>query len=954
MTTLDLFQPGSSALDDVWVAIDLETTGLSPSDDEIIEVGAVKFQGDTDIDELQSFVNPHRQLGGFVKMLTGIDQSEVDAAPDFSDLAPDLGRFVGDAPVVGHNVAFDLRFLTVNGLQLANPRCDTWDMAYVMLPGAREYSLGRLAASLGIDHPRPHRAQDDAAVTRDLFRALVERALDLDVFLLAEMEQLAARSPWVLGYLLRSLTAKKIAEQIHAPQQDEVNGGGVAPGRLLAGGLDLNELKLRLRRPRKPRVGRTGLGTDADYVASLLREGGPLSDALPGFEERAEQIEMARRVADVVNNGGRLMVEAGTGVGKSLAYLIPAALYALKHEKRVVVSTNTINLQDQLMAKDMPGLVAALDKARPGLGGQLRYCQLKGRSNFVCLRRWMLLRGAESLTEEDARLMSKLAVWGRETSTGDRSELNLGNRNAAQPWSRVSADGAPGCIGVNGTCFLRSARERAAGAHIVVVNHALLLSNLMAGGTLIPEFDVLIVDEAHHLEEEATKHFGFELGQAYIDDYLQSLTGDRGLLGQAAVALRGSSTGAGRRATLDEVTTRVLGVLPKLRDSAAATFAALEEIIVVHNGLAEGEIEARVTAATRSQPGWAHLEVLWEGLDAVLGELRGEMGALNTAMEGLEEAGITNYEGIVMEAANRQQVVSDLRQRLEQFIPHPRPDGIYWVSRRRRGELTLHAAPLSVGEQLSEHLFDTTETVVLTSATLATGGEFRHMRERTGFEEPEELLLGSPFDYPNAAMLCIPEDMPEPDQWAYPPAVEQAITDAAVAADGRTMALFTSHAALQAAASGVRSNLRAQGITVLAQGIDGTPHQLVRRLIDEPRSVILGTSSFWEGVDLAGDVLKVLLLARLPFSVPTAPVFAARSEQFENPFEEYALPQAILRARQGFGRLIRTKTDRGAVVLLDRRVLSRRYGKQFLDSLPPTNRQTFKLRELGDRIRAWL
>ena len=948
------FQQELPALEDVWVALDLETTGLSPESDEIIEVGAVKFRGNETLGTFESFVNPNRGLSEFVKRFTGISQADVDAAGPISSVAAALQEFIGTAPLVGHNVAFDLRFLAGNGLQLSNSRADTWDLAYVLLPGSRDYSLAKLAASLGINHPRPHRAIPDATVTREVFLKMRERAADLDVYTLAEMQQLAVKSSWVLAYLLRSLTMEKIAAQIDAPSPTKTSQA-TSTNRFAVGGIDLTPLKGRLRHAGALRSGDTTHRVDADYVAEILRRGGPLSAVMPGFEERQEQIAMARAVATAVNEGGRLTVEAGTGVGKSLAYLLPAALYALKNNKRVVVSTNTINLQDQLVAKDVPALVSALNTAEPGLGDQLRFCQLKGRANFLCLNRWLLLRSGDSLSEDEARLLAKVTVWLQETATGDRSELNLGRRSSAQPWGRLSADGAPGCQGVNGVCLLRAARDRAAASHLVIVNHALMMSNVMAGGTLIPDHDVLIVDEAHHLEEEATRHLGFDLSHGSVDDYLQSLTGDRGLLNQLAAAFRGSTAAAGRQSTTEEVSARIASILPGIRDSVAALFATLRVMTAPDDRDRNNGLEERVTAATRSQPDWSDLEILWERVDTALGELRGEMSGLSTALEGLEQAGIPNYDGLLMEASDRRQRITEVRDELSEFVAHPKDDGIYWVTDDgRSGDLSMHAAPLHVGEHLSKLLFADKESVILTSATLATDGTFEHIRERTGFDDTNDLLVGSPFDYPNAAMLCVPEDMPEPQSWAYQAAVEQAVIDAALAAGGRTMALFTSHAALQATAGGIRASLLARGLTVLAQGIDGRPHQIVEGLLDDPESVVLGTASFWEGVDLPGDALKVLLLARLPFGVPTAPVFAARSEQFEDPFTEYAVPQAILRLRQGFGRLIRTKTDRGAVVILDRRIVSRRYGKTFLDSLPPTQFKTPRLHQLSDELRAWL
>ena len=947
--------PQTSLLDDVWVAIDIETTGLSPDEDKIIELGAVKFQGERKIDSFETFVNPGRHLSEFVKRFTGITQAEVDRADSMSAVAGPFAQFVGSSPVVGHNVAFDLGFLSSNGVALSGSRCDTWDMAFVLMPGAREYSLPRLAASLGIEHPRPHRAIPDATATHGVFLKLLERASELDLYSIAEMEQLAARSQWVLADILRSLEAERVAASIQGPSAAIEIQQPTPSHRTMVGGLDLPALKERLRYGRALRANDTKTPVDADQVAALLRDQGPLSQTMDGFEERAEQVTMARAIAEAVNRGDRLIVEAGTGVGKSLAYLLPAALYALKNNKRVVVSTNTINLQDQLVAKDIPALIEAIDTAEPGLGKQLKYAQLKGRSNFICLKRQLLLRSSENLSADEARLLAKSMVWLRDTETGDRSELNLSNRRAAQPWDRLSADGAPGCTGVDGVCFLQAARRKAAASHLIVVNHALLMSDINAGGTLIPDYDLLIVDEAHHLEEVATTHLGFDLSQVAIDDYLQSLTGDRGLLNQIVSALRVSSAVSGREATVQEVSGRIMSVLPSVRDSSAAMFATIDGLTPGEENGGARDQEVRITAATRSQPGWAQVEILWQNGDAALAELRGEMGALETALEGLEQADVPNYEGLVMEAANLLERVGEIRQHLEEFVPHPTSDGIYWVTRdRRTGSLTLRSAPLRVGEHLEATLFAEKESVVLTSATLATNGTFNHIRDRTGFPDNEELLLGSPFDYLNAAMLAVPEDMPEPTSWAYQAAVEQAVMDAAMAAGGRTMVLFTSHAALQATAGGIRSNLQAHGLNVLAQGVDGPPHRLMQRFVEEPKSVLLGTASFWEGVDLAGDVLKVLLVARLPFSVPTAPVFAARSEEFEDPFSEYAVPQAILRIRQGFGRLIRTKTDRGAVVILDRRIISRKYGKSFLDSLPPTTFKTFRLRDLAENIRAWL
>ena len=934
-----------SPLEQVWVSLDLETTGLSPEGDEIIEVGAVKFQGDRVLETFQSFVNPHRKLSEFIKDYTGITQRDVAKAPPFGQVAAKLAPFVGSAPVVGHNIPFDLGFLEGKGLRLSNDRCDTWDLAYVMLPTAPEYSLHRLAESLGIEHDQPHRAIPDAMAARGVFLALAQQALELDVFMLAEMERMAGRSSWVLSQFLRQAETHLVSDPRSSQRRSDTGVMGV----------DIPDLRERLGHAKPLRANKVTGDIDVDLVESILRQDGPLSEALSGFEERPQQVEMARAVATAVNQGGSLLVEAGTGVGKSLAYLLPSVLYALKNNKRVVVSTNTINLQEQLLKKDIPTLVDALSEAENVPVGDLKYALLKGRANYLCLRRAAHLRGSEALTDNEARVLSKVLVWLRETETGDRSELNLGRRSVAAPWDRISAQGAMDCNGVNGVCFLRSARERAAAAHLVVVNHALLMTDLVAGGTLIPEHDVLIVDEAHHLEEQATRHLGFEMGQTSVNDHLQSLAGDGGLLREAVAAFRGGSAAPGRRESVAKIATEATVALPGVREAVAAMFGTLSGIVKeATQGGPRASRELRVTTATRRQPEWSRLEVQWENSDSALGDLKGQLAALHTALEGLEDAGLVDYEGLLAEVGNAIQVNDEIRARLAEFIPTPKPDGIYWVTMHERtGELNLNAAPLRVGEHLQEMLFSKRNTVVLTSATLSTNGNFRLVREQTGLPDADELLLGSPFDFAKAARLCVPTDIPEPNSWAYQAAIEQAVTDAALAAGGRTMALFTSYASLNEAASSIRGNLRAHGLGVLAQGADGTPHQVLNRFVDNPKSVLLGTSSFWEGVDLAGESLKVLVVTRLPFNVPSEPVFAARSELYEDSFNEYAIPQAILRLRQGFGRLIRTKQDRGVVVILDRRIISRGYGKAFIESLPPVSVASCKLGELQDVIREW-
>ena len=934
--------------DNIWVAFDLETTGLD-DDDAIIEIGAVKFREHKTLDIFQTLVNPRRRISPFINELTGITQRELDRAPSANDALAKFAAFIGASPLIAQNAPFDLGFLERAGVAPANPVVDTYDLAYVVRPDMSSYSLEEMAALLNVRLDNAHRALDDARATMSIFLALLEDANRLDAYTLAAMQQLAQRSGWRMRYLLDALAAN--------PRAQPSGSGGVG-----INGLDIREIGGRLQSGGALRPREDTAALDPDRVAALLSNNGALATALDGFEERQEQIQMASAVANAINQGNRVIIEAGTGVGKSLAYLLPAALYALANDKRVVISTNTISLQEQLMRKDVPIVAKALKRLTRGADGknnrngkdsrdnrdnpesELRFTQLKGRANYLCLRLWNRMRAAESPSPDEARLLAKTLVWLQTTATGDRAEINLGNRGASAPWDRLSsaAQAAAGCMRQESVCFLRSAREQAAASHLVIVNHALLLSDITTEGSIIPDYDVLIIDEAHHLEEVATRQLGYDITRARVEEHLQDLSGEGGLPNQANVGFRTASVAESRREEVAAIADAIGDLVPRARPAVSALFARLQAIAETSEKESNRGrpnpygYTLRVTPAVRANPAWSDIEIDWENADLALGELGRLLGRLDTALGGLEDAGLLNYEALLADIAAAAQSNADLRAKLKDFVTSPDEETIYWLSlSARRRELSLNTAPLHVADKLDELLFSRKQSVIMTSATLAADGDFAHITERSGFRDADELRLGSPFDYPNAAVLCLPTDMPPPNTRQYDDAVHRAIRDGAIAAGGRSMALFTSYGALRKAAAAIKDDLQSRGINVLTQGSGRTPDQIKRRFMDDPKAVLLGTASFWEGVDMPGDALSVLIVAKLPFTVPTDPVFLSRSELYDNGFMEYALPQAILRLRQGFGRLIRASDDRGAVVILDNRLLTKRYGASFLRSLPP-------------------
>ncbi len=931
----------ASPLDEVCVSLDLETTGLDSDREEIIEIGAVKFQGSKVLATFETLVNPGRALPSFVAQLTGISQRQVDTAPLLANVAGQFLAFVGPLPVVGHNVAFDLAFLAKAGLALSNPRYDTQDLASVFLPRVDSYALGELAYALGISHGRLHRALEDARVCHRLYLALVHKALDLDPGLLAMIGSVAARSSWPMRGMLTQLGDVAVQARPRS---------GVAPGLGLMG-LDVDGLKGRLGKLTSVQPHRGLEEVDPDTVAAMLGDGGTLSRAFPGYEHRPQQVEMARAVTDALNQGHHLMVEAGTGVGKSVAYLLPAMLFAVRNGQRVVVSTSTINLQEQLLSKDIPALVEALQE-EPGepLKG-FQSAHLKGRANYLCFRRWARMAQAGSLTPEDARMVAKTLVWLQDTATGDRAELTVPARESYL-WDRMSAARVGECDGRGGVCFLRNARAQAEGAHIVVVNHALLLSDLVAGGSVLPSYDHLIIDEANHLEDEASRQFGFEVSWRAVEEVATRL-GQH--IQDVRSSARGSSVEASRREQVEKASAEVEAVIPRLREAWNRLMAGLSQFVVSHQEAGQRLDQLRITISSRKQPAWSTLEVQWEGFNETLQGLVQQVDRLLLVLEPLD---MVPLKETVLELKSWQVEASELQQRVEWFVAQPDEEYVYWVNLSGQEAMPfLNAAPLDVSTLLDEMLFSKKRSVVLTSATLSVEGSLEYVANRVGVKgekETKELVLGSPFDYKSAALLLLCSDMPEPTQPGYRQQLQDAMIRVARASRGGVLGLFTSHADLQAARRGIKPVLEAEGIQVLAQGIDGTPRRLVESARADGNTVLLGTNSLWEGVDLPGDLLRVVVVARLPFTVPSDPVFSARSEEFADSFHEYAVPQAVLRFRQGFGRLIRTKSDRGVVVVLDRRLQSRSYGTMFLRSLPPCTTLEVSLRGLEAEVAGWL
>jgi ATP-dependent DNA helicase DinG len=641
-------------------------------------------------------------------------------------------------------------------------------------------------------------------------------------------------------------------------------------------------------------------------VDEVLGPGGLLAGALSGYESRPGQLQMAAAVRDALAGGRSLLVEAGTGTGKTLAYLVPAILSGMK----VVVSTGTKNLQEQIFHKDVPLLRAELPTP-------FRATLMKGISNYLCLRRFSEHRGrsaamgalrlplAEPRPEPAASVpleLERLLEWARTTDSGDRAEL-AGLSDEDPLWREVSAT-VETRLGQRcprfEDCFVTRARRRAQEADLVIVNHHLFfadlaLRTLWPQAQLLPSYEAVIFDEAHQLEDVVTDFFGTTVST------LRLLALDRDL---------GRAIGRG------EVPPRLVRAREHVERRAGAFF---------------DELRGRLPGDRAGQPSRRTLD-----RDALAGEAGKLALGLDTALEELAEAldgAQLDDGGEEAEAlARRAHAIRDDLSLVTEGPAKVDPRHVFWGERRGRTVL-LHASPVDVADIIREKLVGQTEAVVFTSATLTTGASFDFVRQRLGLEAADEARVASPFDYRRQALLYLPRDLPEPADAAFTEAIAERMRALVEIFGGRAFLLFTSHRQMQAVHGRLRGRL---DLPLLLQG-EGPKHLIVEQFKQRP-SVLCATQSFWEGVDVPGDALSLVAIDKLPFAPPDDPLLAARSARLEvngqDPFLGYHVPRAALALAQGFGRLIRTRADRGVVAILDRRAATRSYGRRVLSSLP--------------------
>lgn len=939
-----------------FIALDLETTGLKPVEAEIIEIGAVKVENGEITDTFQSYAKPKMGIPDEITRLTGITFKDVRKAPSIESVIEKLMAFTGSLPLMVHQGRFETRFLSESaGLPFGGNIHSVRDLAKTALPCLSDHRVNTLTEFFEVEANSPHKALQDAEQIAGIYLGVIDTLRETPLRLKQQMLQLLQGTDSTLLPILVQLGNEAVKREMMTRIAN--NGAELNQPLFNVGGEEQRTESDDM--PTKP--------IDVEAIGDLFGKTGIFSSQKENYEVREEQIDMAKAVATAFNRAHLLVAEAGTGVGKSMAYLTPAIHHAAQNNRRVIVSTNTKNLQEQLFYKDLPQLDASLKMP-------FSYVLLKGRSNYICLNRWnAAVTNVDSIFSEDEREGAlPLVIWAEQTKTGDISENNgFDISRYAGLWAKICSDSgycrSQRCR-TNGRCFANNVRRAAQKSHIVVVNHSLLFSDIVSENAVLGEYEDLIIDEAHNIERVAAQYLGKELNIWRIKNLTDQLRSPGFNSTGTLPALRHWMSAANidntKFAAFESGIALGMDAAEKFYLKAQTFF---EDLTDIQRQKQSGRYNA-YAEKVRYKP----QDDIFDGLQEVLqplvqaaATLGGCLQNLSDWLKDLPDDSFPNQDELANELEGRMQECSDILNDLDYLTNPEDENAVYWLElphRENSSDTRLFSAPLNVADVLHEALYDHMNTIVFASATLGIRGKLVYFLRRMGLDvlpddRVQTICLGSPFDYENQAMVCAPQFMPSPKSPDFQDAVDGLIKELALKVNRGTLGLFTSYSMLNRTYNAIKPDLQGESILLLGQGIDGTRASITDRFKTDRGSVLLGTDSFWEGVDIPGDALEVLCIVRLPFAVPSEPLVAAHMEELEkqgkDPFLHYSVPEAILKFRQGFGRLIRNKSDRGIVIVLDSRVTSTRYGKAFLEALPVAHKSFRTPQDMIQTIQKW-
>lgn len=927
------------------VSIDLETTGLDPVTDEIIELGAVKFENGREVARFSQLVKPRKKfLPPDIVDLTGIQDSDLKSAPKLEKVAPAFIEFVGNLPIVGQNIGFDLAFLAAAKptsehflkSRTAPISHDAGLTARFIYPCLDSYGLNALSGLFQTSTKPCHRAVDDAAAIGELL-----------VILLRDLARVPQKQIEDAIRLLASTSSPLLNTMRSRVDFEPEPGGKHNPDPFFASNAGRNNI---FNAPGDPKPAKS---VSEEMLRRFFHDRQRFDKQMNAYEIRPQQIEMSAAVLKNFRDGGTLAVEAGTGVGKSLGYLAPALLSG----SRVAVSTHTKNLQDQLFYDEIPRLGKLF---KFGFTAVL----LKGRRNYICRTKWRdLIYDPERIPVADRERAALLVRWVDASISGDLSEVTAIRGEEGEGFWRFVCSEPGYCTTKTCStheCPLARIRRTAVKADIVIVNHSLVLSDYSSDGALLGDLSNIVFDEAHHLEGVATDHFGSDVSQPAV----------RGALDRAGALLRKRGEVHTRIQTLpyaERLTTLVEETLETINRAGGLVEPFFNTI---RSLVADVPTDRNYSSAIRYHKGdLLHRAIASAGdeLSACLGIISTGTGRIAESLSPFEEQQIP--AALLQDIRNVAMEIGEVALGLAFSTEVKDENRVYWgeVPAWQNAPVRLKSAPLDISKLLEEGIFAKLSSTFLTSATLTTGpgaGGFDHLKRRLGLNllDPDRLRVmafGSPFDYEHNCMVVCPSYLPHPAETPADHSQAVAETCANLSRKFRKgmLVLLTSYESLRRTERELKRLLADTDIEILAQFGRSDRDRLVRRFRGAKGGILLGTDSLWEGIDVPGAALEMVVIAKLPFDVPNDPVVAARVEKIRenngNPFFDYQLPTAILRTRQGAGRLIRTATDQGIVLLLDPRVISKGYGRQVRNALPGKNRTVNTSEELINEVEAF-
>ncbi len=899
------------------VIIDLETTGIDSKRDKIIEIGAVRIDAAGNRREFHTLVDPQCPLNHVITELTGITDEMLVGQPYIENVASDLFDFLANAVPIAHNSGFEAGFLRKYTGYEPEDWLDTITLTKIAFPYLGSYSLANIVQALELLNEEPHRALADARATELLFNTIVRQLTQVDKGIIAALIEILEPNYPIYGDFLRQFDPEILAPRYLPPK---------------VSGQDVEELP----------------PPDENYyleehiIKDYLEGEDGLKRYVANYCPRSAQVEMALKVGEAFNDGSFLLAEAGTGTGKTVAYLLPAALMAYYGHARVLLSTHTIHLQDQIINKDLPDINQLFNNS-------LRSTLVKGRSHYLCYRKWHNAYNEDDI--DNPLFMAALLPWVAETQDGDVDVLNL-NSYERREWQKYAASSDTclrgHCPYYRSKCFVHRVRKQAENSHIIVINHSLLLTDSMMEAGTLPHCDYLIIDEAHQLDKVAEENLGYTLT---FFDHVALMADTKKFLGQMfkLSAFPGLFNNDAELEDIQEKQDFLSNLLASFDDNAIKgdlMFGALKDCYSsFHESKGTLSKAWRIDRKARQQKRWREAETLTENYLVWINEL---VLAVKKVKEYFDNE--LNDEGNEKERYRAQEIsckLAEFSAALYYFIHSESEDMVAWLEQGNERVVypIMRLSPLKVDKTLAENLYANKESIIFVSATLSVNNKFKYFRENCGLnltERPcEELLLPSPFDYERQSLLVAIKDTPnvgEVSEYEYLQKLSDTIIQLVTASQGRALVLFTSHTHLREVFKNIEKPLADQGIEVLGHDISGGRNIIIEKMREQKKTVILGANSFWEGIDIAGENLSLLIIVKLPFWPPDMPVLAAKMERLNeegrNNFTELSLPQAIIRFKQGFGRLLRQEGDRGIVCVLDRRIYEKRYGAQFINSLP--------------------